>query len=414
MRKLQNPEIFEQFTIALEEYTKTKTLPPSGDQDVQYYLKLQQDRLEQHELKMEYHFVPRGHFAEETPFQKSWSDNHYINEMESRSCNLIRSFYKNGHQIYKKGQNEIFYQTITHAKTERAVEDENYVCPNCGAVTKVKDLEKGCSYCGTFFKIQDLFPKVTNYFLLVDDAGTESEIKQEIGKFIIPCSVVLIIGYTIYSLTKGKFIISALLLSTVSGTLAGCVVGYLVWVLTKLIKIFRNAGKSIGFLANAAGSEKWFLNTMKKYNQDITYEYFTDKILSLFKMIMFSKEAQDLPNYAGPSVNKLFSDIVDTSYFGTALKHCQVKNQYIYVTVDIYTDDFYDAGKHIVKKSDKFCMELYRRVDQIIDYNFSITKIQCKNCGVSFNATRQRNCPNCGTQYEIVDDDWVVTKIVKR
>lgn len=410
----QNSGIFEQFTAELEEYTKTKATPSSGNQDIQYYLKLQQDRLKQHRLKMEYHFVPRGHFAEETPFQKRWSDNHYINEMESRSCNLTRTFSRGGHQVYKKGQNEIFYQTITYAKTKQAVEDEYYVCPNCGAVTKVGDLEKGCSYCGTFFKSQDLFPKVTNYFLLVDDAGTENEIKQEIAKFIIPCSVVLTIGYTIYSLAKGQFIISALLRSIISGTIAGCVVGYLAWVLIKLIKIFRNAGKSVGFLANAAGSEKMFLNIMKKYNQEITYEYFTDKIVSLFKMIMFSGEARNLPNYVGPSVTKLFSDIVDTSYFGVALKRCQVKNQYIYVTVDIYTDDFYDAGKRIVKKSDKFCMDLYRRVDSTIDYNFSITKIQCKNCGASFNAARQKNCPNCGTQYEIADDDWVVTQIVKR
>ena len=407
-------EIFERFTAELEECTKTQTLPSSGDQDVQYYLELQQDRLKQHGLKMEYHFVPRGHFSEDTPFQKSWSDNRLTNEMECRSCHLIRAFFKDGKQIFKKGQNEIFYQTITDAKTKQAVEEDDYVCPNCGAVTKVKDLEKGCSYCGTFFKMQDLFPKVTNYFLLKDDSGTEDEIKHEIGKFIIPCSVVLTICYTIYALIKGKFIISALFSGALSGVIAGCVVGYLAWVITKLIGIFRGAGKSIGFLANAAGSEKQFLNTMKQHNQEITYEYFTDKIVSLFKMIMFSKEAQDLPYYAGAPVRKLFSDIVDTSYFGIALKHCQVKNQYIYATVDVYTDDFYNAGKRIVKKSDQFRMKLYRRVDQSINYQFSITKIQCKNCNTSFNAARQKNCPSCGTQYEIIDDDWIVTEIVKR
>lgn len=355
----KSPRIFERFATELEEYTRTQTLPSNGDKDVQYYLKLQQDRLKQNRMKMEYHFVPRGHFAEDTPFQKCWSDAHYKNEMESRSCNLTRTFLKDGKQVFKKGQNEILYQTVTHAKNKQAVEEDDYVCPNCGAFTKVKDLEKGCSYCGTFFKMQDLFPKVTNYFLLKDDAGTEDEIKHEIGKFIIPCGAVLTIGYTIYSLLQGKFIILALFSGALGGVISGCVVGYLAWVITKLTEIFSNAGKSIGFLANAAGSEKWFLNTMKKYNQEVTYEYFTDKIVSLFKMIMFSKEAQDLPNYAGTSVKKLFSDIVDTSYFGIALKHCQVKNQYIYVTVDIYTDDFYDIGRRIVKKSDKFCMELY-------------------------------------------------------
>lgn len=48
-------------------------------------------------------------------------------------------------------------------KGEQLVENEDYVCPNCGAVSTVKGLLDGCDYCNTFFKIDELFPKVTNY-----------------------------------------------------------------------------------------------------------------------------------------------------------------------------------------------------------------------------------------------------------
>lgn len=32
----------------------------------------------------------------------------------------------------------------------------------------------------------------------------------------------------------------------------------------------------------------------------------------------------------------------------------------------------------------------------------------------SFDATKIKNCPNCGTQYQVGDDDWVVLEVKKR
>lgn len=132
------------------------------------------------------------------------------------------------------------------------------------------------------------------------------------------------------------------------------------------------------------------------------------------KMLVYAENPQELPYYAGESMGNLFSDIIDSSYAGAvALKRFQVQGEYCYVTVDVYMEDIYDNGKRIFEKRDTLRMYLRKNIRKPIDYNFSIERIQCKNCGSSFNAAMQRDCPNCRTKYEIGDDDWAVLKIVK-
>ena len=57
---------------------------------------------------------------------------------------------------------------------------------------------------------------------------------------------------------------------------------------------------------------------------------------------------------------------------------------------------------------------LRKNITVPIQMNFSITKINCKSCGASFDATKQRTCPNCDSKYEMVDDDWVIMQITKK
>lgn len=403
---------FERFAAELEEYTKTHILPNTGSQDVQHYLELQQRRLQDRGLKMVYNITPRGHFADGGGPAKGWSDNHYINQMECRTCNLSRTFLREGKVIYKKGQNEILYQTITNVKEGNMVGDDLYTCPNCGAVSKIKELREGCPYCGTFFEMKDLFPKVTNYFTVKDFGGTEKEVKSDIFKFILPFMIVAIIGYSGAFFWQSKKLILALIQGIIAGCIGGGIMGYLVWAFKMLGSLFVGAGKSIGALANSSGSGKRFVNIMRQHSPEFSYEYFTGKVVSLTKMITYARNAQELPNYVGNPLGDMFSDIVESSYYGAvALKNCQVKDNYAHVNVEVYMENLCDENGKLNHKSEKIRIQLSKRIDKAIDYNFSIKKIQCKSCGASFDATKQRTCPHCGNRYEIGDDDWVVLKI---
>ncbi len=417
-RSWSDKYIYGKFAKEIQTYADSGETLSSGNRDLKYCMELWKKRLEQKNMSMRYEFVPRGHFAQGGGPSKGWKDEHYSSRMECRTCRTTRSFFRNGSKIYEKEQDTILYQIITDVQNQDIVVKDTYSCPSCGAVSPIEALQNGCPYCGTFFKMSDLFPKVTNFFFVEDFGGTEEELKHKISKYILPCAMLSIVMFLIYFLThpevNGSFI-GSIISGILGGTALGALIGYLLWVIKTMSGLLKNAGKSLPMLANTAGSEKRFVTAMQKYSPEFSYTYFSDKVISALKMIIFSEDARKLPNYKGAPVSHLFSDIVDSSYAGAlALKKFQVRDGNCYVTVDAYMQDYCEKKGRISVKDDVFRVSLKKNISVPINYYFSITRIQCKNCGSSFDATKQTACPNCGSIYEIGDDDWVVTNIAKR
>ena len=163
-----NGSLFEDFAISLEEYTKTGKAPAEGDQDIQYGLELQDERLQKKGLSMEYKFVPRGHLPKGTEKNKSWSDEHYTSTLWWRRCKMYRSFFRGTKKEYENKENMSFCQTITDVNGPGLIGRDVYNCPNCGAAVTIGELQKGCPYCSAHFEISDIFPVVSNYYFLKD------------------------------------------------------------------------------------------------------------------------------------------------------------------------------------------------------------------------------------------------------
>lgn len=410
--KKRTSDKFETFAVELEQFTADGTLPTSCDRDMQYCLELQKKRQEEKGLRMQYAFVPRGHFASGGGIGRGYEDTCYKTRMEYRTCLWKRDYYRGEEKAYSRKGNYTFYQMITDTQDWNAVQDDNYTCPNCAAVSKVSELLNGCAYCGTFFQMQDLYPKTTNFFLLKDVSGTDEEIKKSVLKTMIPCIVALVIPLTItYNIRNDLPFLLNFIGALIGGTIGGGVIGYFLWSITKMVGIFKEAGQSMPMVASAFGSTRRFENRMKKYSPEFSYEYFTSKVISMLKMIIYAKNPQELPIYEGDKIDGKLSDIVDSYYCGAlALKGFEIRGDYCYVTVDAYMEDVYDA-KRLRKKRDKFRLVLRRNIKTPLQMNFSITRINCKNCGDSFDATKTRTCPSCNTRYEIADEDWVITKL---
>lgn len=410
--------IFETFAVELKEFTRTRKLPDSGEQDMRYALELQEKRLRDKGLIMQYDFVPRGLLPQGGGmYGRSWRDRHYHSVMQYRTCKLIKEFYRGQKKVYNKEQNIIFYQIITDAYNQSDMGEDLYNCPSCGAVSRIHTLRNGCPYCGTFYEMTDLFPKVTNYYFIEDASGTEKEVKHGIKRVIFLCILFSIVPFSIIYYNHpevGGQLIPSIVRGIFGGALFGTIAGYLLWAIGTIGRLFKKAGESMPMVLNATGSGKRFEKQMQRYSPEFSYQYFSDKVVSILKMIIFSGNAQDLPQYVGEPVGDMFSDIVDASYTGAvALKRFQVQADFCYVTVDVYTENIYDSGKRIYDKKDIFRVDLCRNLHGSVNLNFSVKRIQCKSCGDSFDATKQRNCPNCGTRYEIGDEDWVVLQVKK-
>lgn len=408
-------DMFETFAVELKEFTQAGRLPSSCDQDMEYCLELQKERQKDKNVIMKYEFVPRGHFAKTGGIGKGWEDERYKTRMEYRTCRWEKMFYKDKKKVHSSKQNSTFYQIITDKRDSHAVEEDSYTCPNCGAISKVRELIDGCSYCGTFFKMEDLFPKVTNFFFIEDISGTDKEVNGDIAKTVVPCMLISMICLTyVYSNQNDNGLLMNLIPGVIAGAILGGVLGYFLWAILKIGYIFAQAGKSASMVVNVSGSAKSFEAKMKKYSPEFSYEYFTSKVISMLKMIIFAKEPQELPIYVGDTTGEMFSDILDSSYAGAlALKKFEIQGDYCYVTVDAYMEDIYD-GDRVRRKKDVFRIVLRKNITTPIQLNFSIKKIHCKSCGVSFDATKQITCPSCSRKYEIDDEDWVIMQITKK
>ena len=406
--------IFENFTKELVSFTKIGGLPESGDQDVHYYMELQSKRLKKRRINMSYDITPRKDFGKIEQQNRKWSDEIYVNKMEWHPCSLIKCFTKDEKKLYKKEQKKIFYQYITYAKEGSNMGEELYTCPSCGAVSRVKELEEGCAYCGTRFEMDDLFPKVTNYFF-VPDSGNEEESHADMKKNIVSSMIGMSVIMSIICLFTTNTIFDAVGIGIMTGVITGIPVGWGISVATLLFGVASQAKDTTGMLFNTIGSKGRFVNKMKKYSPEFSYEYFTGKVLSLLNMILYSEDVQELANYTGSQTGELYPDVIDSTYMGAvALKKFQVIGDYAEVDVEAYVENMYDKERYVKRKVDKYRMHLRKNIQVPIDYHFSIKKITCKNCAGSYDATKYKTCPSCGAKYEIGDEDWVVTNIERK
>lgn len=408
--------LFETFAVELMESTKEKMVPTSGDQDLQYATELWQDRLDRKGLDLDYDFVNRGAFTKDDP-RMYWkgSDDRYINSMNVRSCTLTRTVNRNGKRIYKKPVRVLFYQSSTDVKEGAAVGADLYTCPNCSAVSTIEALQQGCEYCGTCFAMDDLYPKVTNYFFVPDTSGTDEENKRDMLAKMVPCGVGIFLFMLLWNLFSGENILLVLFGSLFVSVIGGAFLGWL-WMTVSLVGSLGSQMKdTMGMGVNVFGSSGKFKKKMREYSPEFSYEYFTAKVISLAKMLVFTKDAQELPVYVGDAKGELFPDIIDATYHGgVALKEFTMDGDIAKLVVDAYMEDLHYVNGRVKRKIDKFRMHVQKNVTKPINYQFSIKKIQCKNCNASFDATRIKNCPSCGTLYEVGDDDWVVTHIEKK
>lgn len=408
---------FERFAANLEAYTVTEKAPPGADQDIRYALKLQKDRLQNKRISMQYSFTPRGHFANRDLDLRSWSDEHYTSQMKCRTCSMERTVLRNGKKEYCKKKNMTFYQTITDVDAPQLAEYDTYNCPSCGAVSTLAKLRTGCPYCGTCFRMSDIFPVVSNYYFLEDAGFTREEYRSYLAKYMVTTGIL----YFFFMLFKSIFfdglpdgsLISFLIILLLSSAFAGVVMGWLIAAYSLLGKLIWNSGKAMPILP-LLGSGRRFVNLMKRYSSEFSFEYFSNKVISLFKMIIFTDNLSELSIYDGAPLDGMFDDVIDVFYVGAmGLKKFRVEGDFCFVTVTVFLDNLYDNGEKIYQRRNKYSIQVKRNLKRPINMHFSIQRLQCKNCGASFDATRQKHCPSCDSAYHLENEDWVVTDIKK-
>ena len=385
-----------------------------ADNDITYTLKLQNERIKDKNLEMEYSVYSRE--KGEQPFitASSWQDEHYESAVCFKFCGVKRCVKQNGKKIYKDDRRSVIYETVTDVLTDSHPDNDTYVCPNCGAPSTISELQNGCKYCGTCYKMDDLFPKVTGYYFL-DDVGTDNkEVKKLMPLFMIACAVLIFIYISVYVINIGDAAnLSSLIGAGIGSLFGGVILGYFAFSIFLLLRIIFKGVSTSGKMGTA-GSRNAFEKRMKKISPEFSFEYFTSKAISLIKTAVYSKNEEELLFYKGKPLADSFKNIIDLNYGGAlGLEKFKEDDNIVTVVTKAYFDVLYEENKKVSFKHQVFKATFQRRTDVPVDFNFSMTRISCPTCGSSFDATKNKFCPSCGNEYEIISDDWILTELVK-
>lgn len=419
---ISNEEVYRRFIDGVSQWNSTGNSPIIASFDLRYAFDLQRKRLENKGVNIDSVYNLRGGNLD--IIGNAWSVNdtgRYKSQIVFRSYEKETKYIINNKVKCEIKENQILYLMITRLENQNV--NLEYSCPNCGAISDIRTLLTGCPSCGTRFIMNDLFPKVTNFFVLPDYAETKKSISHTIPKWLAAGAALGMVGFCIYSLAvnfcSGNNIdlteaITNVFFSTIKGGLFGAFGGYIGWAIAKIGSMAGNAAKNLSYLAPNLEARKKLPELMASIDKNFSYEYFVGKMLSLLKTMVFSDDYQNLAIYEGQAMQNTFKDIVDVQYKGgIKLNSFETKEGYCYVGLTVYTTVFYEKSRKIVQKDEQFTMTVCQNINSLANTNFSIKRVACKSCGGSFDATREHNCPYCGNAYHLGEDDWVFCHFTK-
>ena len=387
-----------------------------ADNDINYVLKLQNERLKEKGVDLQTDIYARDESGKKFISGQNWKDAHYDSTVCFSWCGVKRIAKINGRRRYTDNRKSVIYETITDVVSGAHPDNDSCNCPNCGMASTVAGLQEGCSYCGTKFQMDDLFPKVSSYYFL-DDAGMTT---KEFWLGYLVFFFIALIGLYILCISLRPEVFLPQNLIQNKGALIGIILGlpaasflggYLLYVyfifIRMIVKLILSAGKM-----GTAGSRRAFESRMKRVSPEFSFEYFTSKALSLIKTAVYSKNEQDLLFYTGEKLDPKMKDIIDLNYGGgLGVKSFQDEGDQVKVVTKAYFDVLYAKDNKVYYRNQVFSATFKRRTDLPVNLNFSMSRIMCPTCGSSFDATKNKNCPYCDNPYEITTDDWALVEL---
>lgn len=105
--------------------------------------------------------------------------------------------------------------------------------------------------------------------------------------------------------------------------------------------------------------------------------------------------------------------MVDAEWLGyLALNKSYEQDGLLYLDMDIHMNCMHFKNGKFSSKNHMFNLLLSKRAEAKTDYDFNVQAVNCNSCGASFDALREKHCPNCNTPFRMTDYDWTVKRFV--
>ena len=405
--------IRDQFLSEMCDALSTDRKLNSCDRDMQFFIEMQKKRVRDKGLWLDYDFTRGGTDSRGKEMPNVWEDGYYFAKMWMGSASYRLVLKKDGKTIYKKRKNVNVPIIVMDAIKGAPIGDDIYVCPNCAHPAKIKDLTQGCPYCDTKFKMDELYPKVTNFNMVRD----YSDVLWDLVPWLIfgilagvVAAVTLVVvmvcwlasGHQASDMAVAMFMSAARLVVALPFIIVFGV--FMVGFVVEMIKTV--------ILLVTFSSHKYFETEMKKYGQEYMSHFFMSKLVSKLKTVIFCDEPGELPFYTGGPLPAEMKDIVDIFFRGAVdYKKVFLEGNIAHVDADVYTEIVSEKNGRAKKRERIFHVRMMKNVDRPLKMTFSVTKFMCEGCGASFDATKNKHCPFCGSEYKVENEDWVIESI---
>ncbi len=337
------------------------------------------------------------------------SNQTFKNELYSIYSTKRITYYRKERQIGYFDFDNLLFANVTSINDMNRIYHHNYNCINCGSLLTIKTLIEGCLYCNTKYITSDIYPVVTNYYRV------KVNVKSAIGYiykiiFLISLVVLFVIISLIVidSAIDTNYIIGFLLLLGIPSIPFIIMLNAIFF-----IKLNKKTIKSLNNKYPLVSKES--LNKMndfmKDYDPNFSFSLFQNKILSMFKELIFSDDVTKLSIY--DSNKKLdFSNIIDSDYTG-GLEVIDIKevDGYINIKIKFSTIDTIIFKDGVFRTLHDYKAIIYRNKDVITTSDFRIYGINCKSCGFSVDFDKDCHCSHCNSSYNLKDYDFVFKEL---
>lgn len=398
-------QLQETFVRQMEDWSKTGKVPELAGMDMQYAFELQKKRLQAKHAQLQYHFTPNE--LSGMAIHSEVSINGFKNKTPFREYQVQTDCLVDGVKKHHRKSSEIMYANVTDLMHPNVV--TTATCPNCATISHVRELINGCPSCGTRFSITDFYPKVTQFYTVDNTGANQREVNSNVTKSLLIGAAIGVLFALPACLAGGEWFY---LLGVLPGAFLGAIFGYIVYAMWLFFKIIGKAVASVPLVVGNMSAEPRIKGFMRKYQPDFSFQFFAAKMMNLLRMMIFSDEYDNLAVYEGAPVTNTFQNIIDVKYRGgLSLSRIYMEGEECHVELGVYVISTYCNKRGISERNETYKLHVCKNISKPDDFGFSIREYQCRNCGGSFDAAKERRCPYCGSNYHMRENDWVVIEL---
>ena len=406
-------ETYKTFVRQMENWYNEGEIPELAGQDLRFVLELQKQKLKSLGLDMKCESTKAGTGQINTSCI-SFSDRIFINSIISGNIDMTRSIVSTQKNLSHNTADIGLTPIIQHLKDGTQPSDDMALCcPHCGAPSTLGELQSGCKHCGTRFLISELYPRVMNYFIYEnnDSAKNAAKNKHDLTVLITACAIPLVTVGLIADLFKGQGqnMVLMIIIGILGRIFGGAILGVTLFVFKKLFEVLGLMGKQMRGGGHTI-STLLYANKIKRHDPEFSSEHFRDKIMSLFRMAVYSQDATELACCKCKCPEKA-ADIIEAQLHNFNITNCIIKDMVCDVEVTLFLDCLHYKEGKVISKSDKYRMRMRKRIKNPTEIGFSFAAVNCPSCGASFDARNVKACPYCNSEYLHEEHDWIITDL---